>query len=88
MELYFNTKWTECYGNGYIAEAIAWSENGNHASIYTIGPTAKEADAKLMNALRELKLMPEASTKTSSSKQEKGRADEGKPRPDEEKSEL
>jgi hypothetical protein len=88
MELYLNNKWTECYGNSYIAEAIAWSENGNHATIYTIGPTAKEADTKLTNALRELKIIPKASTKTSSSKQEKGRGDEGKPRPDEEKSEL
>jgi hypothetical protein len=63
MELYFNTKWTECYGNAYIAEAIAWSENGNHASIYTTGLTAEEADAKLMRALHELKLIPETSTK-------------------------
>ena len=63
MELYVNSKWTECYGNSYIAEAIAWSENGNHASIYAMGATAEEADAKLIGALRELKLMPEASTK-------------------------
>ena len=59
MELYVNSNWTECYGNSYIAEAIAWSENGNHASIYTMGGTAEEADDKLMGALRELKLMPE-----------------------------
>jgi hypothetical protein len=63
MDLYINSKWTECYGNSYIAEAIAWSENGNHASIYTTGATAEEADDKLMRALRELKLMPEASIK-------------------------
>jgi hypothetical protein len=63
MELYFNTKWTECYGNSYIAEAIAWSENCNHASIYTTGLTAEEADAKLMGALHELNLIPETSTK-------------------------
>lgn len=63
MELYVNTKWTECYGNSYIAEAIAWSENGNHASIYTMGVTAAEADAKLMGALRELNLMPQRSAK-------------------------
>jgi hypothetical protein len=61
MELYVNNKWTECYGNSYIAEAIAWSENGNHAAIYTTGGTAEEADAKLMSAMRELKLMPETS---------------------------
>ena len=36
-----------------------WSENGNHAAIYTTGKTAKEADDKLMGALRELKLMPQ-----------------------------
>jgi hypothetical protein len=63
MELYVNNKWTECYGKSYIAEAIGWSENGNHASIYAMGATAEEADAKLIGALRELKLMPEASTK-------------------------
>ena len=63
VELYVNTKWTECYGNSYIAEAIAWSENGNHASIYTMGVTAAEADAKLMGALRELNLIPQKSAK-------------------------
>jgi hypothetical protein len=60
MELYFNSGWTKCYGGDYyIAEAIMWSENGNHASIYTTGPTAEEADAKLIGALSELKLVPE-----------------------------
>jgi hypothetical protein len=63
MELYMNAKWTECYGNSYIAEAVAWSENGNHASIYTMGSSAEEADAKLMNALHELKLVPEKAPK-------------------------
>lgn len=58
MELYINNKWIESHGNFYIAEAIAWSENGNHATIYATGPTAKEADAKLVGALRELKLIP------------------------------
>ena len=59
MELYVNSTWTECHANAYIAEAVAWSENGNHAAIYTTGKTAKEADGKLMGALRELKLMPQ-----------------------------
>jgi hypothetical protein len=64
MELYTNTEWTKCFGeNYYIAEAIIWSENGNHASIYSTGATVEEADAKLMGALSELKLMPETSTK-------------------------
>ena len=63
MELYVNSNWTECYANTYIAEAIAWFENGNHAAIYTTGITAKEADDKLMSALRELKLMPEPAMK-------------------------
>jgi len=63
MELYMNNKWTECYGNSYIAEAIAWSENGNHATIYTVGISAEEADAKLMSAVRELQLIAEPSTK-------------------------
>ena len=66
MELYINNKWTECYGNTYIAEAIAWSENGNHAAIYTTGATAEEANAKLVGALRELELVPETSMKDES----------------------
>jgi hypothetical protein len=63
MELYVNNDWTERYANSYIAEAIAWSENGNHATIYTMGISAEEADAKLRGALRELRLMPETSLK-------------------------
>jgi hypothetical protein len=63
MELYVNSEWTKCYGNSYIAEVIMWSENGNHASIYTTGATAEEADAKLMAALSEIKLIPETFTK-------------------------
>jgi hypothetical protein len=66
MELYVNSTWTERYENAYVAEAIAWSENGNHATIYTMGISAEQADAKLMSALRELKLMPEASLKNES----------------------
>jgi hypothetical protein len=58
MELYVNNRWTACYGNSYIAEAIAWSESGIHAAIYPTGATAEEADAKLMGAMRELKLIP------------------------------
>jgi len=63
MELYINSTWTEGYGNAYVAEAIGWSENGNHATIYTVGITAEEADAKLESALRELELIPEPSMK-------------------------
>jgi hypothetical protein len=59
MELYINSNWTQCYANSYTAEAIAWSENGNHATIYTTGTTAEEADAKLERALRELSLLSE-----------------------------
>ncbi len=59
MELYINSTWNKRYGNAYMAEAIAWSENGNHATIYTMGPTAEEANAKLMGALQELRLIPE-----------------------------
>jgi hypothetical protein len=63
MELYVNSTWTECYANTYIAEAIAWSEKGTHAAIYTMGGTAEEADAKLMGALRELRLIPQTAMK-------------------------
>jgi len=63
MELYINTNWTGCYANAYIAEAIAWSENGNHATISTTGSTAEEANAKLVGALRELNLLPNTTIK-------------------------
>ena len=63
MELYLNTNWTGYYANVYIAEAIVWSENGNHATICTTGSTSKEANAKLMGALGELGLRPEANKK-------------------------
>jgi hypothetical protein len=64
MELYLNSTWTERYANSsYVAEAIVWSENGNHATIYATGITADEADTKLLGALRELKLVPQATRK-------------------------
>ena len=63
MELYLNTNWTGCYANAYIAEAIAWSENGNHATISTTGSTAEEANAKLQGALGELNLLPKTTVK-------------------------
>ena len=63
MELYINDEWTKCYGNSYVAEAILWSENGNHASIYATGGTADEADVKLIGALRELNLVPQKATR-------------------------
>ena len=65
MELYLNSTWTERCANAssYVAEAIAWSENGNHATIYATGTTADEADAKLLSALRELKLVPQPTPK-------------------------
>jgi hypothetical protein len=63
MELLLNKNWTERCWNAYMAEAIAWSENGNHATIYTVGHTTEEANAKLIAALRELKLIPEPSMK-------------------------
>ena len=63
MELYLNTNWTGCYANAYIAEAIAWSENGNHATISTTGGTAEEANAKLQGALGELNLLPKTTIK-------------------------
>ena len=70
MELYINSNWTACYANAYIAEAIAWSENGNHATISTTGTTAQEADAKLQDALHELNLLPNTTTKVARASEE------------------
>ena len=66
VELYVNSNWTKCSENSFIAEALAWSENGNHATIYSMGITAEEANAKLVGALRELSLIPEAPMKDGS----------------------
>ncbi len=63
MELYVNSNWTECYANAYLAEAVAWSENGNHATISTTGSTAEEANAKLVGALGELNLLSKTAIK-------------------------
>lgn len=63
MELFINNTWTERYGDVYVAEAIAFSESGNHATIYATGITTEEAETKLIRALRELKLIPEVSVK-------------------------
>jgi hypothetical protein len=58
MELYINSTWTKLRDNAYMAEAVAYSENGNHVVIYAAGETADEADAKLTGALHELRLIP------------------------------
>jgi len=63
MELYTNSNWTSWYANAYVAEAIAWSENGNHATISTSGSTAEEAQTKLVGALGELNLLPKTTIK-------------------------
>jgi hypothetical protein len=63
MKLYTNTNWTGCYANAYVAEAIAWSEDGNHATISTSGSTAEEAQTKLVGALSELNLLPKTTIK-------------------------
>ena len=70
MEVYLNSNWTECYGNSYIAEAIAWSKNGNHATVYTTGTTAEEANDRLLGTLRELQLVPQTTSKDE--RQQKG----------------
>ncbi len=66
LELYINRAWTEYYGNAYVAEAIAWSDRGYHATIFTSGITADEAYSKLLSALREMGLIPEAPTESES----------------------
>jgi hypothetical protein len=58
MELYINSTWTKRRENAYIAEAVAYSEIGNHVVIYAVGETADEADTKLVGALHELRPIP------------------------------
>ena len=63
MELYINHSWTKICSSGYVAEAIAYSENGNHATIYAVGSTTNEADTRLIKALCELKVLPKATVR-------------------------
>jgi len=65
-ELYTNSAWTQCYDNVYVAEALAWSENGNHVTIYATGISADEAQTKLTGGLGELKLLPQGRKRRSS----------------------
>lgn len=58
MEMYINSTWTKLRENAYVAEAVAYSETGNHAVIYATGETTDEADTKLTSALHELRLIP------------------------------
>ena len=67
MELYTNGSWTQCYDNVYVAEALAWSENGNHLTIYATGISADEAESKLTGGLGELKLIPQSRERRMSS---------------------
>jgi hypothetical protein len=60
MELYTNSSWTQRYDDVYVAEALAWSENANHLTIYATGSSAEEAQSKLTEGLGELKLIPQA----------------------------
>ncbi len=59
-ELYTNNAWTPYYGDVYVAEALSWSKNGNHLTIYATGISADEAQSKLTKGLGELKLLPKA----------------------------
>ncbi len=61
MELYTNSSWTQRYDNVYVAEALAWAENGNHLTIYATGISADEAQSKLARGLNELKLWSQSS---------------------------
>lgn len=63
MELYINSAWTRHQGDAYVAEAIGWSENGNHTTTYATGVTADETEIKLSGALRELKLVSDPKRK-------------------------
>ena len=60
MKLYTNNSWTQRYDDVYVAEAVAWSENANHLTIYATGLSAEEAQSKLTGGLGELKLIPQA----------------------------
>jgi len=79
VELYINSSWTELYGHAYIAEALACSENGNHATIFATGDTADGANTKLLNALRELSLIPDAVSAQGELNKVRRRDDLGKP---------
>jgi hypothetical protein len=57
MEIYVNDDWTVAYGPSYVAEALAWSDSGNHVTVYAVGPSAQRANEKLHAGLAELGLL-------------------------------
>ena len=58
MSLYVNTLWVRQEGRYWIAEAIAFSENGNDVTLSSCHDSPELAYERLLAGMKELLLLP------------------------------
>jgi hypothetical protein len=58
MSLYVNTLWVRQEGRYWMAEAIAFSENGNDITLSSCHDTRELAYERLVAGMKELRLVP------------------------------
>ncbi len=58
MSVYINDTWVYQYDNCWVAEAVAFSENGNHVTISSCHDSPELAHKKLIAGMKELRLVP------------------------------
>lgn len=58
MSLYINDTWVHRQGCHWIAEAIAFSENGNNVTISACHDSPELAYRRLVTGMKELGLVP------------------------------
>jgi hypothetical protein len=58
MSVYINNTWVHRQGSHWIAEAIAFSENGNDVTISACHDSPQLAYKKLVAGMKELRLVP------------------------------
>ncbi|MDX6379816.1 MAG: hypothetical protein QOI57_840 [Rubrobacteraceae bacterium] len=58
MSVYINNTWGHRQGRHWIAEAIAFSENGNDVTISACHDSPELAYKRLVAGMKELRLVP------------------------------
>jgi hypothetical protein len=58
MSLYVNTLWVRQEGRYWLAEAIAFSENGNDVTLSSCHDSPELAYERLLAGMKELLLLP------------------------------
>ncbi len=58
MSVYINDAWVQRHGRYWIAEAVAFSDNGNDVTISSCHDSPELAYKKLIAGMKELRLVP------------------------------